>query len=357
MTWAALPTGPIRLRVGDSWVEASSDGGPGAAIVGGLPSAAALELVVEDERGRHLAGERFETLAPPPGALQFKFATINDLHIGDDSFGAFIQMREDDVDELHPVRCARAAISEALAWGAQLLIVKGDIAHDGEQENWEEAAELLSSVPVPVELVPGNHDVGKRRLVDPQKALDPHGLRVTEGGVVVRDVPGLRIVLFDSTVPGRHHGRAAHVQEEVWRALRRAEGGAFLAMHHFTERFRIPTSYPPGIPAPESRELLAGIVDANPATLVSSGHTHRNRLSQHGPLYLSQVGSTKDHPGVWAGYAVHEGGIRQVVRRVAEPSCIRWTERTRRALGGLWGHLAPGKRWERCFTVDWPSRS
>jgi len=336
------------MRVGDVVTEVESDGGPGAAVLAGLPPASKLELVVEG-----VATRRFETLAPPPGNLRFKFATINDVHIGADGFGAFIEMKEHDVEELHPVRCARAAIAEALEWGAQLLIVKGDITQYGKAEEWEAAAELMSGVPVPVEVVPGNHDMGSRREIDPERALARHGLRVTHG-LHVRDVPGLRIVLFDSTVPGRHHGRAAHLQDELTAVLRRAEGGVFVAMHHFTERLPFSVSYPPGIPGRESWRFLRAVARANPATLISSGHTHRNRLRRHGPLYLSQIGSTKDHPGVWAGYAVHDGGIRQVIRRVAEPSCIRWTERTRRALGGLWGHISPGTLRQRCFVVEWP---
>ena len=323
-------------------------------VLEGLPSGTELEAVVEGPAGE-IATLPFETLAPPPGDLRFKFATISDLHIGTDKFGAKIPMRERGVSELHPVRCARAAIREALDWGAQLLIVKGDIAHQGKPENWEQAAELLSTVPVPLIVIPGNHDVGKRRHVDPQPAAAEHGLRVTHG-VQVRDVPGLRILAVDTTIRGRHHGRIAHVQDEVISMLSRADGGAFVAMHHFTERFRIPTSYPPGIPAEESNRFLSAVIEANPATFLSAGHTHRNRLSQHGPLFLSQVGSTKDYPGVWAGYAVHDGGMRQVVRRVAEPSCIRWTERTRRALGGLWGRLSPGDLWQRSFVLEWPAR-
>jgi len=63
---------------------------------------------------------------------------------------------------------------------------------------------------------------------------------------------------------------------------------------------------------------------------------------------------------VWAGYAVHEGGLRQVVRRVAEPSCLAWSEPNRRSLLGLWGPWASGfLRW-RCFSHTWspaPTRS
>jgi len=50
---------------------------------------------------------------------------------------------------------------------------------------------------------------------------------------------------------------------------------------------------------------------------------------------------------------VHEGGIRQVVRRVAAPEAMAWTERTRRVLGGLWGWWASGRLADRCFTLGW----
>jgi hypothetical protein len=41
------------------------------------------------------------------------------------------------------------------------------------------------------------------------------------------------------------------------------------------------------------------------------------------------------------------------VRRIAEPSVIRWTEHTRRAALGAWGQWAPGPRSSRCFTREW----
>ena len=60
--------------------------------------------------------------------------------------------------------------------------------------------------------------------------------------------------------------------------------------------------------------------------------------------------------GTWAGYVVHEGGIRQVVRRVAAPAAIRWTEETKRALLGVWGRWSPGRLDDRCLSHTWPAR-
>jgi hypothetical protein len=130
----------------------------------------------------------------------------------------------------------------------------------------------------------------------------------------------------------------------------------FVAVHHQPQRWRVPNQYPPGIPGPAAGALLDALAAANPATVLSSGHTHRHRLHRHGPLVASEVGSTKDYPGTWAGYAVHEGGIRQVVRRIAAPEAIGWTEATYRALAGVWGWWAPGTPADRCFTHCWPPR-
>ena len=73
-------------------------------------------------------------------------------------------------------------------------------------------------------------------------------------------------------------------------------------------------------------------------------------------MIVTEVGSPKDYPGTWGGYVVHEGGIRQVVRRIAEPDVIAWTEYTRRAVGGVWGLWSPGSLSDRCWSHTWPTR-
>jgi hypothetical protein len=55
-------------------------------------------------------------------------------------------------------------------------------------------------------------------------------------------------------------------------------------------------------------------------------------------VVVTETGSPKDHPGTWTGYVVYEGGLRLVVRRVGRSDAIRWTEHSRRAAGGAWGH-------------------
>src|SRR3712207_4374623 len=98
----------------------------------------------------------------------------------------------------------------------------------------------------------------------------------------------------------------------------------------------------------------AGRAPAPPAPLATAGHTRRHRRRRHGPLVVTEVGSTKDHPGTRAGYAGHDGGIRQVVRRIADPAVLRWSDDTRRGYLGIWGRWSAWTLGTRCFTHPWP---
>jgi predicted phosphodiesterase len=255
--------------------------------------------------------------------------------------------------EPHPVRCLRAAVTEAAAWGAQALVVKGDITRRSGADEFDLAGRLLAAPGLPVHAVFGNHDV-RRRGADGAAILGAHGIRVATQPSAV-DWPGLRLVLAQTAVTGVGTGVVDAAQRQALaRLVAEAAGPAFVAMHHYPQRFPIPHFLPIGIPRTQSAALLDALAGANTDTVVASGHSHRHRRSRHGPIVVAEIGSTKDYPGAWAGYAVHEGGIRQVVRRVAAPDAMAWTERTRRAAFGAWGLWSPGLRTHRCFVHLWP---
>lgn len=300
----------------------------------------------------------FRTLPSPPGELLARFATVSDLHVGERSFGLLPRYREDPrlpISSSYPVRCGRAALAEAAAWGASLVVVKGDLTWSGRALQWSTVADVLTSSPVPVHLTFGNHDVVPKG-VDGRAALAGHGIVVgTEPEVI--DIPGLRIVVAHTAEAGHRRGALARShQAAVLDAVASARGPAFVPMHHYVDPLPFVSRYPAGIPKAEGDAFLSALARANPATFVSFGHTHRHRRKQRFGLPLTEVGSTKDYPGVWAGYAVHEGGIRQVVRRIVEPSCLAWTEPTRNTLLGVWRWWSPGRLSWRCFTHPWPNR-
>lgn len=358
VVWRGLPEGSV-VEAGDARAPVGSGNGDssGAVSLDGLPPATSVDLTVQRPgNGRRLVAT-FRTLDPPPGRLLCRFATVNDIHVGERAFGVLRTMKVParPVSETYSAVCARAALDEAVAWGAESILVKGDLTYHGLPEQWEEAGRMLRSLPVPVRAVLGNHDVGSR-AVDGRVALAAHDVQIPHEPLTT-DLPGIRVVLAHSELRARSGGRVARAQRgRVSELLRDAEGPAYLGFHHYLQRHQWPTFYPRGIPGDQARALLDTVVAANPSTFVSTGHSHRNRRRQYGPLVITEIGATMHYPGTWAGYAVHEGGIRQVVRRVTAAAAFRWTERTRWVGLGLWWLWTPGLPADRCFTHIWPAR-
>ena len=352
LTWSALGPGPISVTCGDRNVELVADGGPGAVVIDHLPEATELDVVV---RGPGIEGSitrHATTLRPPPGAELLRIATVSDVHLGSHSTGylhTIVEIPEPEVP--HPERCFAAAVTELGQWGAQHLVIKGDLVDRSDQANWDVAARVLGGLRIPIEVLPGNHEVRRSNEVPPDAALRAMGLHLVDGVQTV-DHDGVRIILADVTRPGTDWATVAPVGDDIVDAAR-IDGPVLVALHQQPMRFRFPTYLPPGIPGPEARALLRALGRANPQVLVTSGHTHRHRRHVVGGVTATEVGSTKDFPGTWAGYQVYEGGIIQIVRRIAEPSSIRWTDHTRRAAAGIWGWWAPGRLDDRCFSLTW----
>lgn len=359
VTWAELGQHGATVTVGGERVDLSPEEAtaPGAvAVTLTRPERVRVEWR-DGGRGRSIDLGTVHPLRSPPGPELARFATIGDLHIGAVGFDHDGSMREDPPPlELHPVRCARAAWQEAVAWGAERLLVKGDCTQLGWRASWEELGRLLAPCPVPISIIPGNHDTypGAGR-VDPFEALTPYGLEMVRH-LEVTDLPGLRVVAVDTNQPYHGRGRLGHLTEDVCDAVadaRRAGRPALVVGHHHPNPTPVGVFWPNGVDRGEAARFLRAVATANSAVLYTCGHTHRHRRRRLGGVTVVEVGSPKDYPGTWAGYRIYEGGICQEVRRVARADCIAWTERTRTAAYGVWGRWSPGRLGDRCFVHRW----
>jgi predicted phosphodiesterase len=374
----------VRLSIGDHHRVVDTDGGPGALTINGLEPDRAHDISVDG----HLRST-VRTLTPPPGPELFRFATISDLHLGETSFGYFGTMRERPAPLVpYSVRATRAALAELRAWGAELVVVKGDCTNDGRVEEWATFGSLLADAGLPFAALPGNHDARpverdptvtghlrqaingglvKRLLTGPPapkgRAVTPaEGLRSvgTEppSPTLVHDVDGLRIILVDTTQAGRHLGTLTDAIDDIADAAadaRRDGRAVFVAGHHYPMPWSVPYFWPPGVPSRDVGSLFRRLSAANPAAFYTAGHTHRHRRYDRAGVCCTEVGSPKDYPGTWAGYIVYESGLTQLVWRVASPDVLVWTERSRRAALGLWGRWSPGRLDHRCFHYRWPA--
>jgi hypothetical protein len=362
LAWRLLHPGELHLRVTEADVDASQtvsvDRHPGLVLLEGLPPGRSLTIEITGSalgRPRRVA---VRTLGPLAGERLCRIATISDLHLGARGFGHRSTIADPTGHpDPHAFRCAQAALDEAIAWGAAKVVAKGDLTHTGHASEWRQFAQLVRATPVPVDALPGNHDHGPPSAVGwvpPSEAACAFGLSMAEP-LTVRDLPGLRLILAATTRPGHHGGTLAPVEADVLDAAAEAapHGGVLVALHHQLHGPTGQEGWPPGIRRDESAAFLDRLGAVHPHVLVTSGHTHRHRRWERAGVTVTQVGATKDYPGVWAGYEVYEGGMRQIVRRIARPDVVAWTDHTRVAAYGLWEHASPGRLSSRCFDVAW----
>lgn len=358
--WHHLDPGEVVLRAGPAQVELAWDGGPGAATLHGLEPGHRYQVEVEATSGAGHQAVRHDvtTLPALDGPELVRLATLSDLHIGSDEWDLFGRMREphEPDRDVHTVRCARAALAELQAWGAQHLFLKGDLTNQGQPDEWDTVGELLRTVRIPVHAIPGNHDAKAFPGAITACAGAARSALDLDTAPRAIDLPGLRVILFDSTVPDRHQGRIrSHDLDEVVALAAERSTPCLVLLHHYLQRTPVAWFWPPGIPGGQARRFLDALAGTNPRTVVSSGHTHRHRRREHGPVVVTEIGSPRDYPGTFGGYVVHDGGIRQVVRRIESPEAIAWTERTRRGAFGAWGRWSPGRLADRCFVHRWPA--
>jgi 3',5'-cyclic-AMP phosphodiesterase len=356
LTWGRLPPGTVSASWTDGEggrVSVDHEGGPGSLEINGLAPRATVTITVTWPGGNGVVEVR--TLEPPPGPLLCRIATVSDLHLGSYHWGATKLMLDRSGHPVpFPLRCARAALTEASAWGAELMVVKGDAAHHQRADQFALVGALLDEYPeLPMLLLPGNHEVDEVSDHPLPAKVGARGVPYVVDAACV-DLAGIRVVVGRTTISGRGRGSIEGTSAAIAELVSEAGGPYLLGLHHQLQPHRFPVHYPLGVPGPQSARLLDRLVHLNPAGFVTSGHTHRNRARRHGPLAITEVAATRDWPGVWAGYAVHEGGIRQVVRRVAHPEAMTWLEYSHRALLGRWESWAQGPLAQRCFTHRWP---
>jgi predicted phosphodiesterase len=252
--------------------------------------------------------------------------------------------------EPYPARCLRAGLAEAKAWGAASVVFKGDLADHGYEEEFAWFASIVNDSGVDAHAILGNHDI-REESVDGVAELRSHGIR-TAGSPEAIDVPGLRIILMPSA-RGYHGGHWEEHADAAIALAAEADGPVFVATHHYPHRFPVKLKQPSGVPWAEAKRFMDRLHDVQPGSMIACGHTHRHHRRHYKSLLITEIGSPKDFPGVWAGYVVYEGGITQTVHKIEEPSAREWLDRTGNTLFGIWRLWSPGLRTHRNWTWEW----
>ena len=308
------------------------------------------------DREHTVEGVTFRTLPRPGGERLATVATISDVHIGETECGRYEgvnlgpPLRAEPHEPPYPETMARAATAEMVDRRPDAVVVKGDITGVGTAA---ELATFLDIVAGPfgdrLHWTYGNHDVSSRSELGPRPATE------------LVTVAGARLAVLDTAVPGETGGRVTGEQLEWLDELGADEGAdgtpVLVFGHHplFDH-----ASFTVGINSEDSARLVEVFAHRPALAGYFAGHTHRNlvrRLPQTGDVPWAEVGATKDYPGVWAEYRIHEGGVMQVVHRISSPEALSWTVRTRAMFGGLYPSYSLGSLADRCFLVTGPRRS
>jgi len=341
----------ITTQAGDH--EVTTHGRYHSARVTGLEPQTEYALRVDGVEPTELLPGRVTTLAQPAGARLATFATVNDVHFGEVECG-----RLGTPEELGPILHAEpgaepypqvmnaGAIAEIGALDPDAVLVKGDLTDRGTAEEYQSFLDAYTQLGTRMRHVRGNHDA---MISDTIAANAPCQI----------DLAGVTLAVLDTVTPGVEHGRITSDQLEWLEALASASAVPVLVFGHHhpcdpdsSER----SEHYFGINPDDSEALCGVITRCETIAGYFAGHTHRNRVRRFAAarrVPIVEVACVKDYPGAWAEYRVHEGGYTQLVRRIATPAAMEWTEKTRGMFAGLYRDYALGAQNDRCFTEVW----
>ncbi|MEW6272248.1 MAG: metallophosphoesterase [Thermodesulfobacteriota bacterium] len=370
---------PARVLV-DGVPRATSAGVRGTRLVRveGLTPATRHRIDVVAGGGARAEPDRFfpgvvDTLPACDARPVASFATLNDLHFGEERFGGVLLADGSYGDEApgHPVAhesdgdvpywraMNEDAIADINAAGVDFVVIKGDIADRGRREQFAAARETFARFATPWHALLGNHD--HYALLEGDE-VDGYELLGEPRAPRTIDVAGWRLVLVDTVEPGAHHGvfpdeRLRWLESELEDARERRLP-TLVFMHHqpvppeFADRFPNTIGI---VPAHSTRMFeLFGRHPQVRAVLI--GHTHQNRVRRHpraGTVPFVEVSCVKDYPGSFAHYRLYEdGSLRQEVRRIGSARALAHSTRCRDFFAGGYRRFALGSLADRSFVVD-----
>jgi 3',5'-cyclic-AMP phosphodiesterase len=292
------------------------------------------------------------TLARPPGALLTTIATANDVHLGETECGRTGDPATDAIGPIlsvasgatpYPRLMNQAVVREMQAVQPEAVIVKGDLTDRGLPEQYREFLDVYGALGPRLHHVRGNHDA----IHDPRLARQDTPYTV--------DVPGAVLAVLDTVVPGLVAGALPSAQVEWLDAVAADATAPVLVFgHHPIWNVDTPERTDANYAiALDDSVALADVVRRRPSISgYFAGHTHSNRVFRSDRarrVPFVEVACTKDYPGAWAEYRIHEGGYTQVMRRVADPEATAWSEQARTMIQGIYRDLVLGEIEDRCF--------
>jgi 3',5'-cyclic-AMP phosphodiesterase len=234
-----------------------------------------------------------------------------------------------DGDDGASARALAAAVDAVLALrpAPHAVLVTGDLAEHGEAREYERVRELLAPLPMPVHVLPGNHD--DRDALREHFGLDGAGAPGEPVQYTTR-CGDLRVVVCDTTLPGRDDGcvRTDWLEEQL---IAEPSAPTVVAMHHLPVRTGITVADQIGVPDANAHALAALLARSPQVRRVITGHVHRTVAGSLGgctvlacaSTYLQgrlEIGLTEfqlvSEPPVFALHALIDGEVASHVQPI-----------------------------------------
>lgn len=300
------------------------------------------------------------TLPRPGGERLATVVTVNDLHFGETVCGAVDhdprgpKLSVPPGATPYPEVMNRAAAAEvACLESVDGVVAKGDLTNEARADEFDAFRRCwLDRFGEIVTVVRGNHDSDRAPA--------------QWAGHRVVDVPGLRLAVLDTVIPGEAGGRFDGPAAEWLHTVAAESDRPLLALGHHPIRLgrnpldRLSPDLTEGYfeMDPASTDRLVEVVARQPQVIAyAAGHTHRNyvkRVEATVDLPYIEVGCVKDFPGSWAEYRVYEGGVLQIHHRISSPEALAWSEQCRvlySDFGLDYTRYALGQLEDRCFAI------
>jgi 3',5'-cyclic AMP phosphodiesterase CpdA len=183
---------------------------------------------------------------------------------------------------------------------ANLVVVTGDLAHDGGPEAYQTLREALKEFPPPTRLLVGNHDDRRNfRACFPDAPVDADGFVQS-----ALDTPVGRLLFLDTTESGTHEGRFCE-RRRSWlsRQCEAANGGPiYIFMHHPMGRIAYSPMDELGL---ANRAAFREILRGHDVRHIFAGHVHRPVCGSWNGIPFSTLRGLNHQ--VWLDFSVVDG--------------------------------------------------
>jgi len=164
------------------------------------------------------------------------------------------------------------------------VVITGDLTDRGDPEGYDQLAQLLADVPIPVYLATGNHDTRETFL---SAFSGTAHLAGQDRSHYVAELPGALLVVLDSLLDGSGAGRLGS-EQLAWlddQLSRRPDTPTLLALHHPPIAVGIP--FLDGMRLLDADALAEVVIAHRQVVRVVCGHVHRTvtRVLRHHPCH------------------------------------------------------------------------